>query len=633
MKHFDALRSRLRLIEANAQHPARWNLEQGGGTASLHLYGVVGGFWGDIVAADVVREIDALDVAELHVYINSPGGDVYDGISIRNALRRSSASIVVHVDGLAASAASFIAAAGDTVIMGENSELMIHDAWTIALGNADELRVVADDLDRISDNIAGMYAEKAGGSAADWRAVMKAETWYSAAEAVAAGLADRLEGADDNQTDDELDVAARFDLPIYAHAGRAAAPAPTLIAAMATPRKETSMNREQLAAALAAGTITQAQHDDGIRILDAMASPVASEVAAAARDAAASFGGSLQAAAPAAGVPGVAVPAEYSAGPSNVPQPGARVTERPASLMNIARDAAERIQARASIQEVVAGINNALTNVVPADDAGEAFLQTEKIGEVWQAVPEGRPHVDALGGPKPLTGPKIEGWKWTLPTPVLQAYAGNLAEVPTGEWKTEKVEETPSRWAFANKVDRIYTDLGSPALVASLLTILRRGHGPVSDNAVAADLVAGATALSGTAPATLIDAITRSFLQLKKIGAVPTQFWMGETAFTDFSNLKISDLPAWIANATGFVKLDGNTSLANVFDVDVDFQLAAQGFLALDSRAADVYETPFFEVSAEDVAHGGADIGVFTYGGTFINDARAVVKATITPAP
>lgn len=625
MKHFDALRSRLRLIEANAQHPARWNLEQGGGTASLHLYGVVGGFWGDIIAADVVREIDTLDVAELHVYINSPGGDVYDGISIRNALRRSSASIVVHVDGLAASAASFIAAAGDTVIMGENSELMIHDAWTIALGNADELRVVADDLDRISDNIAAMYAEKAGGTAGEWRAVMKAETWYSAAEAVAAGLADRLEGAaDDDQTDDELDIAARFDLPIYAHAGRAAAPAPTLIAAMATPRKETRMNREQLAAALAAGTITQAQHDDGLRILDAMAAPApAAEATPAAKAAHA---------APAAGVPGVAVPAEYSAGPVNIPQPGAQVTERPASLMNIARDAAERIQAHASIHEVVAGINNALTTVVPADDAGEAFLQTQKTGEIWQAVPEGRPHVDALGGPKPLTGPSIEGWKWVIPTPVLQAYAGNLAEVPTGAWKTEKVTETPGRWAFANKVDRIYTDLGSPQLIASLLTMLKRGHGPESDNMVAVDLVAGATALAGTAPATLIEAITRSFLQLKKIGAVPTQFWMGETAFTDFSALKISDLPAWIANATGFVKLDGNTSLANVFDVDVDFQLAEQGFLALDSRAADVYETPFFEVSAEDVAHGGADIGVFTYGGTFINDARAIVKATITPA-
>lgn len=616
MNHFEQLRSRLRLIEANAQHPAHWNLEPGAASASLHLYGVVGGFWGDIVASDVVREIDALDVAELHVYVNSPGGDVYDGIAIRNALRRHSATIVVHVDGLAASAASFIAAAGDTVIMGENSELMIHDAWTIALGNADELRVVADDLDRVSDNIAAMYAEKAGGTAAEWRTLMKAETWYSASEAVTAGLADSVEG---DTAADELDVAARFDLPIYAHAGRTAAPAPTLIAAMAATRKEPRMNREQLAAALAAGTITQAQHDDGLRILDAMTSAPA--------------GAPVDALRPSAGVPGEAVSAEYATGPSTVPQAGAQVTERPTTLMNIARDAAELIQSRASIHEVTASINNALTGVVPADDAGEGYLQTNRIGEVWQASTEGRPHIDALGGPKPLTSAKIEGWKWVIPTPVLQAYAGNLAEVPTGSWETAKVEETPTRWAFANKVDRIYTDLGTPDLIASLIAMLRRSHGPVSDNGVAVDLVAGATALTGTAPATLIDAITRTFLQLKKIGASPTQFWMGETAFTDFAKLKVSDLPAWIANATGFVELDGKTSLANVFDVDVDFQLAAQGFLAVDRRAADVYETPIIQVEAQDVANGGATFGVFTYGGTFVNDARGLVTATITPVP
>jgi|GEM_PF-734449 len=622
MNPLDELRSRLRLIEANAQHPARWNIEQGGGTGSLHLYGVVGGFWGDIVASDVVREIDALDVAELHVYINSPGGDAYDGIAIRNALRRSSATVVAHVDGLAASAASIIAIAADKVIMGPGSELMIHDAWTIGIGNADELRVVAADLDRLSDNIASMYAEKAGGTAADWRTVMKAETWYSADEAVAVGLADSVEGKE--QDDAEDGIAARFDQPIYAHAGRAAAPAPIPVAAMAATRKEPRMNREQLAAALAAGTITQAQHDDGIRLLDAMAAQSSAPAAPAA---------AAQPLAPAAGVPGEAVPAAYAAGPTNVPQPGARVTERPKTLMNIATDAADLIQARASIHTVIGSINNALTNVVAADDAGEGFLQPNRVGEVWQAAPEGRPHIDALGGSKPLTGSSIEGWKWVLPTPVPAPYAGGLAEVPTGEWKTEKVSETPARWAFGNKVDRIYTDLGTPDLIASLLTMLRRAQGPVSDAAVAADLIAGATALTGTAPATMLEALTRIYLQLKKIGAAPSKFWMGEQAFIDFSELKVSDLPAWIANATGFVHLDGNTSLDNVFDVDVDFQLAAQGFLALDRNAADVYETPTIQVEAQDVAHGGADIAVFTYGGTLIGDARAVVKTTITPVP
>jgi ATP-dependent protease ClpP protease subunit len=614
------IQARMRMLAANAATPARWNIEQAGGVATLNLYGAIGDFWGEIAAADVVRELQGLDVATLNVHINSPGGDVYEGIAIRNALREHPATIVVHVDALAASAASFIATGGDEVIMGENSELMIHDAWSMMLGNADELRTEADNLDRISDNIAAMYADKAGGTAADWRARMKAETWYSADEAVAAGLADRTATADRQPAD----KAAKFDLSMFAHAGRAAAPAP-LVAAMASHRKETPVNREQLAAALAAGTITQAQHDDGIRMLDILAAaPAAQDPAPAAH---------AQPLAPSAGTPGEPVPAAYAAGPSTVPQPGAQVTDRPVTLMSIARDAAELIQRRASIHQVVASINNALTNVVAGNDAGEGFLQTDRIGEVWQAAPEGRPHIDALGGAKPLTSAKIEGWKWVIPTPVMQAYAGNLAEIPTGSWATAKVEETPSRWAFGNKVDRIYTDLGTPDLIASLLAMLRRSHGPVSDNAVAADLIAGATALAGTAPATMLDALTRSFLQLKKIGASPTQFWMGETAFTDFAKLKVSDLPAWIANATGFVELDGKTSLANVFSVDIDFQLAAQGFLALDKRAADVYETPILEVEAQDVAHGGADIGVFTYGGTFINDARAIVKTTITPVP
>lgn len=612
--NIEELRARLRLAEANAARPPHWNLETGGGVASLHLYGVIGGFWGDIIAGDVVREIRDLDVATLNVYINSPGGDVYDGIAIRNALRQHSAHIVVHVDGLAASAASFIACAGDEVVMGENAELMIHDAWTIALGNAEELRIVADDLDRISDNIAAMYAEKAGGTTDSWRSLMKAETWYSAAEAVAAGLADRLDSdaADDAE---ETAAAAQFDLSMFAHAGRAAAPAPVPVAAMASPRKEPRMNREQLAAALAAGTITQAQYDASISALDAMAAAPAPAALA-----------------PTAGVPGEAVSAEYASGPQGSPAPVARIHERPRSLNQIAADAARMIREQTSTQEWVRSINDALSPVLESNDVGGGFTAPDRIGEVWQARPEGRPHIDSLGGSKQLTATKIEGWAWALPTPAPQPYAGGLAEIPTGEWATIPVEETPSRWAFGNKVDRIIRDLGSADQIASLFRLLGIGYDGKSDDGVAADLIAGATAITGGA-STLIQAISKAFLQLKRIGATPSKMWMAEDQFIAFSELKVSDLPAWIANATGFVKLDGNVSLTNVFDVDVDFQLPAGGFLAYDKRAATVYESPQIRLEAQDIAHGGIDIGFFAYGGTLINDPRAVVKTTITPAP
>lgn len=208
--------------------------------ATVHLYGVIGDYWDGIDANAMVPEIRALDVDTIDLYVNSPGGSVYDGIAIRNALRQHSARVVVTIDGIAASAASFIACAGDEVVMGENAEIMIHDAWGLAIGNAEDMEAAAADLDRISDNIAAMYAAKAGGEPAEWRALMKAETWYSAAEAVAAGLADRL--------DSDTPASNVFDLSMYAHAGRAAASAPIPAAAMAAPRKDTQMDPEEIAA-------------------------------------------------------------------------------------------------------------------------------------------------------------------------------------------------------------------------------------------------------------------------------------------------------------------------------------------------------------------------------------------------
>ncbi|WP_314148233.1 head maturation protease, ClpP-related [uncultured Leifsonia sp.] len=231
-----------RFAAAVRDTPARWNIEQADDptTSRLHLYGAIGGWWSGIDAAELVPAIRDMDVDTIEVFVNSPGGDVYDAVAIRNALRNHRARIVVTIDGLAASAASFIACAGDEVVMGENAEVMIHDAWTIAVGDADDLRTAAADLDRLSANIASMYAAKAGGEPAAWRELMKAETWYSAAEAVAAGLADRLDT--DTTSDDDADTEPApsnlFDLSMYAHAGRHAAAAPIPAAALATNRKE-----------------------------------------------------------------------------------------------------------------------------------------------------------------------------------------------------------------------------------------------------------------------------------------------------------------------------------------------------------------------------------------------------------
>lgn len=197
-----------------------------GTTAVIRLYDPVdsyGEFWG-VSAKEFAQALDDLpsNIDEIRLHINSPGGDVFDGIAIVNALRAHRARVVAVVDGLAASAASFIAASADETIMAPNSELMIHDAWGLCVGNAAEMKQMAEMLDHISDNIASIYAAKAGTEPAAWRDAMAAETWYSAEEAVAAGLADSVSKAEP----DEDAAKARHDLSIFTYAGRSAAPAP-----------------------------------------------------------------------------------------------------------------------------------------------------------------------------------------------------------------------------------------------------------------------------------------------------------------------------------------------------------------------------------------------------------------------
>jgi ATP-dependent Clp endopeptidase proteolytic subunit ClpP len=198
------------------------------GVAKLYLYDPIdsyGGFWG-VSAREFIEALAELPTTtnEIRLHINSPGGEVFEGIAILNALRNHKARVVAVVDGLAASAASFIATGADEVVMGQNTELMIHDAWGIAIGPAEDMRDMAGRLDALSDNIASIYTRKAGGSVADWRASMLAETWYSADEAVASGLADSV---DTGQAEPEPAIAAGFDLEgLFTYPGRAKAPGP-----------------------------------------------------------------------------------------------------------------------------------------------------------------------------------------------------------------------------------------------------------------------------------------------------------------------------------------------------------------------------------------------------------------------
>lgn len=161
-------------------------------TAEVFFYGVIGDW--DNSAEHLVEDLKSFEHGDITVRIHSWGGDAFDGLAIMNALRAHEGHVTCVVEGVCASAASVIAVGGaDTLVMRPNSELMIHDAWALVDGNADELTRLAGQLSKLSDEYAAVYARKAGGDPAVWREAMRLESWFTAEEAVMAGLADRVE--------------------------------------------------------------------------------------------------------------------------------------------------------------------------------------------------------------------------------------------------------------------------------------------------------------------------------------------------------------------------------------------------------------------------------------------------------
>lgn len=167
-----------------------------GTTASIRLFDPIDswGEWWGMSAKELAQVLDELPshVATVELLINSPGGDVFDGIAMVNVLRAHSARVRAVVQGIAASAASFIACAADECVMAPNSTLMIHDAWGVCVGSADDMLAYAAVLEQVCGNMAEIYVAKSGMAVDEVRAVMKAETWYTAEQAVAAGLADTI---------------------------------------------------------------------------------------------------------------------------------------------------------------------------------------------------------------------------------------------------------------------------------------------------------------------------------------------------------------------------------------------------------------------------------------------------------
>ncbi|AFM40326.1 protease subunit of ATP-dependent protease [Desulfosporosinus acidiphilus SJ4] len=163
----------------------------------LLLYGDISSttWWGDeVTPVAFAQDLKNLgDISQLNIYINSGGGDVFAGQAIYSMLKRHPAQKNVYIDGLAASIASVIAMAGDVVFMPKNAMLMIHKAWTMAIGNANDLRKLADDMDKIDESILTTYQAKTGLDPETITEMVNAETWLTADEAVKLGFADVIE--------------------------------------------------------------------------------------------------------------------------------------------------------------------------------------------------------------------------------------------------------------------------------------------------------------------------------------------------------------------------------------------------------------------------------------------------------
>lgn len=188
----------------------------------LLIYGDIGF---EVQAAQVIADLAPME-GDVLVRVNSYGGDIYEGISIMHALRSHPGQVTVRVEGVAASAASIIAVGGaDRTEMTAGSEMMIHLPWISAPGNSDDLRKAADDLERTARSMAELYAEKAGGGSQVWLEMMRAETWFSAQEAVDAGLANAVVDARAGKSP----VLAGASRKRFAFAGRSEAPTPKIL--------------------------------------------------------------------------------------------------------------------------------------------------------------------------------------------------------------------------------------------------------------------------------------------------------------------------------------------------------------------------------------------------------------------
>ena len=189
------MRKLLQLLRNNAdteRKPLNLVRNEDTGDSTLYIYDVIDAWWG-VASLDVAKSIAALDPkSTLHLRVNSPGGDVFEGRAIRTAIAQFAGKTIAHIDGLAASAATTIVDGADEIEISEGGFYMIHNGWTFAMGNKAELRKTSDLLEKVDNAIIADYAKRTGVEAKQIAQWMDDETWFSAQESIDHGFVNRL---------------------------------------------------------------------------------------------------------------------------------------------------------------------------------------------------------------------------------------------------------------------------------------------------------------------------------------------------------------------------------------------------------------------------------------------------------
>jgi len=203
----------LQLAIANAGRSKPMRAETNTEEPVIYLHGIIGGWWGDIDETEFVKTLAAIDASKIHLRINSPGGDVFASRAMMTAIAQHPATVIGHIDGLAASAATGICMACDEVEMSQGADFMIHEAWTIALGNKGDMSKTSELLAKIDAGLVRDYAARTGQDAAQIEQWMAEETWFDADEAVKYKFVDRVVEVVEKRQSNALNLSAYANAP------------------------------------------------------------------------------------------------------------------------------------------------------------------------------------------------------------------------------------------------------------------------------------------------------------------------------------------------------------------------------------------------------------------------------------